>query len=567
MSKQHNIVLGKLSHVQTKVVWGTRSLGPYISNIANIAEQEFVIPVGCNLIHMDNSSMHNRKATLVDSQYPDVLQVTVMSVSKDSKYLATGVKMKGAEKSHINILIYHISNRFHESFRPRHIHFTAKVPFDDHHDELEIVSIAFSHDSQYLAVAVNRADVGVLIFDQVKGSLFQTLVTDAVPLSTSFHPSDCSKVCITGENNLVRFWRYTAKSAHLAPVVGLRRGYHSYSCHGWLAPNTETSVVVGSTSGFIVPIQNCEQRAPAHQAFGEADTYYPNDNAICQILVKSDNVIVSSPKGRVVLYELRRVMLSKGTGLVATLVPLAFYRIKGVDCMNGLQFISRDSVTSFGLVACCGESVLQLDLITDFDLSGGQIGVKNGSSSPVASNSPNSKHPDHAEESSKVVWLEREAKRSLFKFHSKNINTLSMASRSRCFLTGSYEDATLRIWDFDQPSTFDPCWLIESFADRPAENPFHADLHPSGLQLAVATETEVREYAISDNSLDLIRRFSVRTPFQGTSGVPVVVTQPVSFVRYSNGGHLLAVVTGKIAQIFHAYSPEFDMSSPGGMSL
>eukprot|EP01033_Poteriospumella_lacustris_P009178 gene9178-6604_t len=453
----------------------------------------------------------------------------------------------------INIHIHHLEYRFHESFRPRLLQYTVSDAVDDAEAALEVTAICFSHDAQYLAVATDRASVGVLIFDQVKGSLVQTLATDGVPLSVSFHPNDSSKVCITGESNMVRFWRFTNKSAHVAPVVGLRRGNFSYCCHVWIAPFSETSIVMGSTTGFIVPIQNCEQRAPIHQSFGEPGSQYPEENAITQMLIKGDHIIVASPRNRIVLYEVRRSALNKGNGLTASLFPLACYRLPTVERIYGLAFANRESITSYSLVACTSDSLVSLDIITDFDLSGGHAAKEKAPTSKASAEDGDKEQHD--------LWLDRPIKKEIYKFHAAPVQCLAFSARSRSFLTSSFQDKSVRIWDFDKPSTYEPCWLVESFHDRPMDNPLFIDFHPSGLQVLVANEMEVKEYAISDGQLDLMRKFSVRTPFQGSNGVPVVVSQPVAMVKYSNGGHLLAVVAGKYVQIFHSYSPDFDATS------
>jgi WD40 repeat protein len=535
----------KLNGVHTKAVWGARYLGPLSNNLVNIAENEYVVPVGCTFLYMDTSSSHNRKAYLAESHHPEALFVTRFAMSKDSRYFASAVKTKTDGKLDINIHIHHLEYRFHESFRPRLLHHTTSEGNDDNENPIEVTALCFSHDSQYLAIATDRVHVGILIFDQIKGTLFQTLAVDGVPLSISFHPNDSSKMCVTGDNNMVRFWRFTNKSAHLAPVVGLRRGNFSYSKHCWIAPFSETSIVIGSTSGFLVPIQNCEQRTPTMQAFGEHNSNRPEENAISQMLIKGDHIIVASPKNLIVLYEVRRSAISKGSGLTASLFPLACYRLSSIDRIIGLAFANRDSITSYGLVACTSDRLVGLDIITDFDLSGGN--ATKGKDDPSSQ--------DH--------WIDKSVSREIYKFHAAPVHCVAFASRSRSFLTSSFHDRTVRIWDFDKPNTFEPCWMVESFAERPVENPLFIDFHPSGLQVVVANETEIKEFAISDGKFDLMRRFSVRTPFQGSNGVPVVVSQPVSMVKYSNGGHLLAVVAGRYVQLFHTYSPDFEMINAG----
>jgi hypothetical protein len=89
-------------------------------------------------------------------------------------------------------------------------------------------------------------------------------------------------------------------------------------------------------------------------------------------------------------------------------------------------------------------------------------------------------------------------------------------------------------------------------------------MHPSGQFVAFACEDEVREYALTDARLELVKRFSTKVPFTGPGGTPFANTQPVSLVRYSHGGHLVAVVCGKLAQVFHLYDLDYSAADMHG---
>lgn len=596
--ERDNNALGKLSYVQTKVVWGLWSFPQHSStnngNLVGLDDHEFVMPVGCNLLYLNTNSLHHRRATIIDSQFPDVIHVNMLCLSLDCKYLATTVKFKNGSRAEINILIYHTAGRFQDSMKPRLINYTADDLDEDEEVELQAAALAFSHDSQFLAIAPSHPSIGILIMEQFKGSIFQTIPLESVPCSLSFHPSDASKLCVTGKHSLLKFWRFTAKTAHIAPVVGLRKGDFTYSCHAWLQSTVESSVVaVGSLEGFVFPVQNCEQRAPAHQAFGRVEDRDPDEQGVSQLLTKGDHLLAVS-RHRLILYEQRRVVLKAGSGLSTILAPLACYRLN-VDRLCGLQFVSRESITSFALVAASPSALLHLDqLISDYDLSGGLVAQNKdghvseqviewldrdcGSGLPFDSNSSSgsgqqqqlSSAAGNTNNSNNDNNEISRCGKAIFRCHSKAVSCLSVAQRGQSCLSFSYNDGTARIWDLSarpKPSPFRACWLVEDYRDRPEQLPFHMDLHPGGTQVAVASETEVREYAVADSELDLIRRFGVRTPFQGSSGVPVVVTQPVSLVRYSHGGHLLAVVTGKIAQLFSVFQPESDLPKPGDTPL
>jgi WD40 repeat protein len=535
--------LARLKPVQPKVVWGSNR-----SNLLALSDHEYVMPVGCGVLHFDNASLITRRAKMVTTTYPEVEKVLMMCLSKDGNYISTSVAMKNQQRNDIHLVIFYTKGHLDNSLRPRHIKYSASgfVPVGD---QLQITCMDFSHDSTYLACSTNFTSIGTLVFDHLKGTIFQTIISDVVPKSLSFHPTDNGKMIVTGANNFIKFWRFTSKSVHVAPVIGLRRGNFAYSQHAWLQPYTESVVVVGSESGFLSILQNCEQRAPSHQAFGSSEYSDPIFNGVAHLLVRGDNVLAASGKNQLVLYEVRRVVLSKGiAGLTATLFPLAYYRLDNVDSLYGLDFTLKSSVTSYSLIAATDSNVVVLDMISDHDLSGG--------------NELKQKR-DEEDEDDHTLWTNISIDHRLFGYHSGSIQSMSVSSKGHVFMTSSFHDGTVRMWDFDDPSTFKSAWLIESFSERPEENPFYTDLHPLGLQVAAASESEVREYAVADSQLDLVRKFGVRAPFQSSNGQPVVISQPVSLVKYSNGGHLLAVVTGKIVQIFHMLMDDLDGHSPG----
>jgi WD40 repeat protein len=86
-------------------------------------------------------------------------------------------------------------------------------------------------------------------------------------------------------------------------------------------------------------------------------------------------------------------------------------------------------------------------------------------------------------------------------------------------------------------------------------------LHPLGHFIAVATKEEIIEYAIVDqpSRLNPLRKINLSTSFyitaiaQPSSGncEPYVCTTPPSIIAYGNGGHLLAVATGKVIRVYN----------------
>lgn len=545
----------KLRTIQPRLAWGGRPFGLYNSNLLGINDHEFILSSGTGFTYVENASVHTRKSYIVEPHTSDLIRIVCAAVSKEGKYVGAVAKMKADDRQTFTIVVYNTSNHMQDNVKPHEVKYTTALHIDPA-DRLEAVAITFSPDANLIGILTNMPPIGVIIFDHFRGGVFQTISTDAVPISISFNPADPFKICVTGESNFVKLWRFSGKSVHAAPVSGLKKGYYSYTCHAWTPPYAESLVVIGSDGGFLSCIQNCEQRSPAVQVFGQADSY-ETKFAIAHILVRGDVVVAASVCNLIAVYEVRRALVNKGLpGLTATLTPLANYRLDGVQNIYGLQFCIRESNTSYTLMAATSNTLAFLDMITDFDLSGGNKNKGNTSGMVQTRTIEEDEEVDN--------WTVISIDKPLFHFHSQPINCLSVAQQGCSFITFSYEEAMIRFWDYANPNTFTSAWLTENFREKLDDNPFHVDLHPSGLMLSCASETEVKEFAIWDTQIELIRRIPVRVPFKGTGGAPIVITQPVSLVKYSNGGHMLAVVTGKIAQIFHMFLKEEHQSSTYG---
>jgi WD40 repeat protein len=287
------------------------------------------------------------------------------------------------------------------------------------------------------------------------------------------------------------------------------------------------------------------------------------------------------------------------------------YKLTDIDTIHGMQWVLRESVTSFNVLAVSVGSVFQMELMKDGEglqhneraagaAAGGAVqqpGVsaensllsresatpartaspsgsgqrsRSAVTSPVAavvaitSKAQQGSSGGNTNHNMEYTELCSERILPVFSFHGGAIHSLSSSARTNCFITASFDDSSVRVWDYNKLSNFTSNTIIETFIDRHDENPFHVEIHPSGMFVAFATESEVREFAITDAQLELIRRISVRAPFTGPNGMPYLITAPVSIVRYSNGGHILAVVTGKLVQLFHLMVKDFTTSNLAG---
>jgi hypothetical protein len=403
----------RLKAIQSKAIWGTRSLTNKRSLIA-INDYEYVAAVGTGFMIFDNNSHGERKTYLVSTPQEAVC-VLLMELSPDGKYLATVVQMNSSNSSNSehslctgHVFIYSVEH-LRDERPPKHISYKCAQCVASG-VTLEYQCVSFSHDNQYLAVGTNVPTVGVVIFDS-RGKVFQTINTESVPYHITFNPSDSSKICVTGAAGLVKFWRFTAKTVHVAPVVGLKgmQGNSlNYTHHLWIPPYSDGLVAVATQNGFLAVVLGCEQKGQNINAFGappptrpdtehhhhqhsaspaqlahmkheaheieEAKLHHqstlakirereavvdkapmknqalhkPDPHYITQLLLRGDVLLVVSQYNEIAAFEIRRVMQSKGVNhLSPSLAALRRYRLPNVDELLGIDWCIKESVTSF----------------------------------------------------------------------------------------------------------------------------------------------------------------------------------------------------------------------------
>jgi WD40 repeat protein len=322
----------RLKTIVPKAVWGCRTL-PDKKSVVAISDYEYVVAVGNGIMMFDNNPHGIRKTYMVPCHHNEVICVTQMVLSFDSKYLITVVKTKHSDDHSVHFLIYTVEHLRVEFRSPRLI--TYKNPsYVVGGGKMEITCVVFSHDSQYIALGTNVPAVGVVIMDHKKGDVFQVIPTNSVPNHITFNPTDPCKLCVTGNNGLFQFWRVTAKSIHLAPVVGLRGHGLNYTHHIWIPPFNDGLVIASTSSGLLTIVLGGEQKGHNVHVFGQQAGAAPADLAnahkehrgdehcVVQVMVRGDVLLALSPYNEVVAFEVRRVMQSKGTFITLS-SPLA----------------------------------------------------------------------------------------------------------------------------------------------------------------------------------------------------------------------------------------------------
>ena len=142
------------------------------------------------------------------------------------------------------------------------------------------------------------------------------------------------------------------------------------------------------------------------------------------------------------------------------------------------------------------------------------------------------------------------------------INSFALSRRNCTFVTASAVDESVRVRNFSIPNG--PSQVTSIFSEFKNQIPNYVDMHPTGLFVASACEDEAVEFMVTDSNIGAVRRIPVKIPLTLPNGQPFVNTQPVSIVRYSNSGHLLAVVTGKYVRIFNMLKMQFASADLAG---
>lgn len=390
-----------LRNIIPKNVWGCRETFNN-SSLQRFADNEYIATVGSKIISFDINANHDKVTNLVDSYDNDVLYVASMTLSADCKYLATLVIIKDTEENigTAKFLIYNLENRFQGHSRPRVITYKETPVGHPNHLRnmknlespvaIEITCMAFSHDSHFFACGSTIKSSGLIIFDHFRGTVYQKISIESTVRHITFNPENNMKICTTGDLGLFKFWRFSDKAVHAAPVTGLKMGDFTYTYHAWI---DESGVLIGGTNkGFLVIVQGCEQTAPIQYAFGNgssvADAYGVNENTISTILVRGDIVCVVSVTNLFAVYEVRRGLATEKNKIAPfhSIVLLTRISLPNVDFILGLQWCLQDSLTSYLMMGISSTSVFQFELITETEIavfSTGNVLNKNTDAVPV----------------------------------------------------------------------------------------------------------------------------------------------------------------------------------------
>ncbi len=493
--------------------------------------------------------------------YDDNLQQTVylgsglsvihsFVVSNDNKYVGVSASLVGNQnKNNVTILVYDLmasNSTFTKSSKITYI----CEGVEHANRECKATCIAFSHDASLLAFSTNYIEVGVLIYDRVLETKMHQISTDkSLIMELSFHPKDNSRIVTIGTKNHFHFWRCTSKSTFSSTINGIHhnnnqiKGIFTFNCHHWLSEN---HIVVGSNSGFIALIQGSDLQHKIQYPFGSPDQANKCDVPVCYLSSREDIVVVGSSQNHFALYEVKKVGASGSHGVTAMLVFLVRIKISEINNMLGIQWRLKSNVALFEAYVPCKHSLYLIDFHGNDYRS-------------VMGNETDHKALHNVD--SVCEWTILRPIKLIRSFHSGSVNFLSIAQRKSQFASYSNDDKMLHIWDCNRSVSV----TSHNFKNERSDLiPTFIDMHPMGNTILIASDENVRECIISENKIDELKVITTKTAFTTANGTPFVNNLPVTLAKYSNGGNLIAIVTGKFAQIYNMVQLDYDVLDSNG---
>jgi len=522
-----------------------------------LGDDEYIFAAGSNLrIYNDGAATSN----IVTPPVPGSTHVRHCTLSASATLLAVVVEyMEVSEENTCapSVYIYQIATQIASPLKPKQLTFhpdpkQVKPSWTD----VYFTCCAFSNDNALLACASNVGELGVVIFDTILTSVLAVLGTTSLLRQVSFNPDDAAKVCTIGENNTVAMWRLSSKTAYMSPVHGLTQNKTNVNqCLVWF---DDSRLLIGGSLGYILLLQGCDQIQPPTWAFGvppgqewaSQEGYL--DSPVMSLVLRGDYVLAVSDMNCVTIFEIKRFGASGSNAPTAMLNPLKHVCFSQIQRITGLAWSSRTVTSSYNVCVLAPDQLFLWD--SRCDTTDSKAGILTGDveKSSIVMHKGKMVIPLPGT----VTWEDAKADRKLCDFHSGAVHSLAISTRTSHFVTASSEDESIRVRDFSKSTG--SSFVSTSFADRKNEVPNSIDVHPSGKYVAVAGEDDALECIVADNNVEVVRRIPAKISFTLPNGVPFVNQAPVSLVRYSHAGQYIAVVTGKLAQIYHLY--RYDVS-------
>lgn len=239
----------RLRNIAVRTQWGCEK---FTDTVIRAADNEFLMGAGNRLFLLDIMAEKNHPSKHVFPPVPGVVAVHAIALTNDSRFMAVSVKMD--TKKDVNLIVYDLKNsRKNYQGIPKQVHYeeTNVVGIPMHFS-----SLCFSSCNTFIAAVPTPSQYGIIIFDWQRDAIIQTIPVKTTVTKVLFNPTDSSRIVMVGSGGLFQFWRYTSKTIHAAPIVGIPKNHNiTYNTCTWI---TDDKVVAGTECGRIILVLNCQ---------------------------------------------------------------------------------------------------------------------------------------------------------------------------------------------------------------------------------------------------------------------------------------------------------------------
>ena len=377
------------------------------------------------------------------------------------------------------------------------------------HPELEsqaYLSVAFSADLRVVAAAGGSPDFQAVLWDVRKTVIITHCKLPSIATRISLCPTGPLTVSTSGPNH-IRLWRIKEKTFHAIPS-DLDQGAN-YTDHVW----TDSDTLVAVTSGGEACIVKDGSTIQCITGlFGQTETE-DTMGAAC-LTFFSKGFLVGSDRGIIALWEKADFDLQPTS----------------TDIFNLIRTWNTGRV----------QSLASLSFSPSEDLVG--ISFKNNDIGVCSL--------------TQVYQLSTEVPVTIYcyGFHYGPLIGLDIAAHRPLIATCSQLDSSVRIWNYltNKCELAKKLYVIETDKEENSRQLYSLGFHPNGYILALGFLDKVRVFHVLYDELRLFRDVAVKS---------------ASRIKFSNGGHQMALISLKSVHIVSAVSFEVthilrDHSSP-----
>lgn len=372
-------------------------------------------------------------------------------------------------------------------------------------------SIAFSHDSKFVAAVGGAPDFIGVVWDWFKDSVLGSYKLSTEVTRITISPRDRLNICTSGPNHW-KIWQVEEKTFKLQPLIAGLAQNQNFTDHDWLDEDTICSV---TDMGEAYIQRNGEVIQYIQFLFGKTtDNIMSGGTAVATcISAYSRGFLVGSDEGTIVLWEKAELNeMHQGS-----LDPFDFIRTWSTGKKHpvaSLAISNNEETVGIALknndIGYCSLSQVYLQSTP----LGGEITV--------------------------TMFC--------YGFHYGPITGLDVAVQRPLIATCSQADASVRIWNYvtQKCELAKKLYVVDKGAgdlgsDSSSRPLLSVAFHPSGYYLAVGFIDKIRIFHVLYDELRFFREINAKN---------------VTCMKFSNGGHLLAAASQKTVYIYSSYTLE-----------